>query len=927
MDHNSNKNNNNRFSFFQLFKGTPTETVRKFKIVVPIIQRDYAQGRTNDSAEDVRNEFLQSLKDYILDENRESHDLDFVYGYTETSQKDRDTFIPLDGQQRLTTLFLLHWYLAQRTTAYTDKNIFFENLISKDKCLFSYETRSSSTDFCDQLIQAYVDWDNLEKITINKKEVYSLSATIKNMFWFAPSWMQDPTIQSMLVMLDSIHHYFKEENHTYCLSRLMADDSPAVTFIFMDLDENGLTDDLYIKMNSRGKPLTPFENFKSKFEQYIGTIDSQFFTDNNEDIKNSINDPNNTISNAKQYFSFNIDTKWTNLMWAYCKDELTKDSQDVEKKLESLLDKKLANFVRVVLANQIPIDLKSKPQYPTNATKEDKKSIEEEDKSKKLKQRELLNILITDSNRTYVSYNTYEKNHGLSPEGVNHLISAFDVLTNGQNKILSYLNDNRYYNENEVFKMVIDAPTQKNEFIFPIRIRFYAYVKYLILFKKHPDFSSKLLNDWMHFIYNITENTIFDDAQDFSLAITAISDLLQKMRDNKIMSINEYLKSLKNVIQIEGFSNWQVQEEQIKAHLFDKSEDWNNLLLDLEGHGYLHQQIGFILEFAGIIDYFNTNQHCEWSTIEDVIFLGNVKKYGKIAKEVFGPNYENRNYAQDSIFERAMLIHYPMYVVTPNSGRRNLLSSCAGGNVKRDFSWRVLLRLTNDKSRREKVKEMFDYLQDENDIKNKLETFIMQNISSCHDEWVKAFACYPKTINFCKYGHFKITDHGCFLRIGTYDSYSDAEIFTYTLYNENNKDSTFDTTKFYNIDEHYYYAKYDNNPHIFWRFKYDNQEYSLGIYAIAPNGNFQKYQFIIKNALSLPARMPQELNNIISQLGFTYNHAQQNYDEFTLDVSDSLGNLITDYSDTRVVVKFHEIKNEILKNIHSLGQTATSIPI
>ncbi len=33
----------------------------------------------------------------------------------------------------------------------------------------------------------------------------------------------------------------------------------------MDSDE-----DLYIKMNSRGKPLTEFENFKARFEQDIG---------------------------------------------------------------------------------------------------------------------------------------------------------------------------------------------------------------------------------------------------------------------------------------------------------------------------------------------------------------------------------------------------------------------------------------------------------------------------------------------------------------------------------------------------------------------------------------------------------------------------------------------------------------------------------
>lgn len=35
--------------------------------------------------------------------------LDFIYG-----NLDGDTFLPLDGQQRLTTLFLLHWYAYEK---------------------------------------------------------------------------------------------------------------------------------------------------------------------------------------------------------------------------------------------------------------------------------------------------------------------------------------------------------------------------------------------------------------------------------------------------------------------------------------------------------------------------------------------------------------------------------------------------------------------------------------------------------------------------------------------------------------------------------------------------------------------------------------------------------------------------------------------
>lgn len=37
----------------------------------------------------------------------------------------------------------------------------------------------------------------------------------------------------------------------------------------------GLTDELYIKMNSRGKPLTVFEHFKAELEREIRALDEK----------------------------------------------------------------------------------------------------------------------------------------------------------------------------------------------------------------------------------------------------------------------------------------------------------------------------------------------------------------------------------------------------------------------------------------------------------------------------------------------------------------------------------------------------------------------------------------------------------------------------------------------------------------------------
>ena len=119
-------------------------------VVVPPIQRDYAQGRNTGKVPNIRKRFLDNLISALRDDEigGEPFNLDFIYGYTEKSksgdQREISYFKPLDGQQRLTTLFLLHWFIATK-----------EGKIAEAKELlgrFSYATRHSSKLFCQQLI-------------------------------------------------------------------------------------------------------------------------------------------------------------------------------------------------------------------------------------------------------------------------------------------------------------------------------------------------------------------------------------------------------------------------------------------------------------------------------------------------------------------------------------------------------------------------------------------------------------------------------------------------------------------------------------------------------------------------------------------------------------------------------------------------------
>lgn len=123
----------NKMTFWQLLK--------RYKVEIPIIQRDYAQGREDDKTENVRNLFLVELTGAIKGEKKPI-ELDFVYG----DLKKDGVFKPLGGQQRLTTLFLLHWYIAFSAGKLSED-------VQKKLSKFSYETRASSREFCQALVK------------------------------------------------------------------------------------------------------------------------------------------------------------------------------------------------------------------------------------------------------------------------------------------------------------------------------------------------------------------------------------------------------------------------------------------------------------------------------------------------------------------------------------------------------------------------------------------------------------------------------------------------------------------------------------------------------------------------------------------------------------------------------------------------------
>ena len=225
------------------------------KVEIPIIQRDYAQGRTDSKTNKIRKDFLDVLFEFIQhkDKNQKAEiELDFIYGFNEEDEKQPSEFVPIDGQQRLTTLWLLYWFVTAK-----------ENIAEKDKMFLSnfvYETRHSTTQFCKELIKFTPDFTNS-----------SISSEIKNQPWYFETWDYDPSIQAMLVVLDDIENRYAEIRLSNIWQNISNNSCPFY-FYKLDMKKVGLTDDLYIKMNSRGKPLTEFEYFKAGFAELISNV-------------------------------------------------------------------------------------------------------------------------------------------------------------------------------------------------------------------------------------------------------------------------------------------------------------------------------------------------------------------------------------------------------------------------------------------------------------------------------------------------------------------------------------------------------------------------------------------------------------------------------------------------------------------------------
>lgn len=447
-------------------------------ITIPKIQRDYAQGRNTLRATEIRNEFLKNIHDVIIrvkDSNSEALDLDFVYG-----TNDLGSFIPLDGQQRLTTLFLLHWYL-----------VFKENKINKYADVltkFNYETRPTSNLFLKALCNNFKEEEyhkifSEEKDNIKGENIFR--STIKNENWYFSAWRFDNSIESMITMLDAIHIVFKDS--TITIDDLIKTSNPPITFNFLQLDTFGLTDTLYIKMNARGKQLTNFENLKAQIAKLIK--ESSFNDSYNYQL--TTREESNKVD-VETYFVTRVDTTWSDYFWRLKDDE-------------NRFDNKLLNLLTFISLNELILIDIEKYEYAIGKLSD----IEE------------------------ISYYSLKDLGLLNEQSLIKYIDILDVICINDSDIQSFFTKSSF--ENNILTHVFSDKVGPH---YERRVLFQGILDFILRNKNEVTFSE--LQKWSRLLHNLTINTIYDNSKDFLTSLNGISSFLEKYNGDVYQTLIEF---------------------------------------------------------------------------------------------------------------------------------------------------------------------------------------------------------------------------------------------------------------------------------------------------------------------------------------------------------------------------------------------------
>ncbi|MBD5216823.1 MAG: DUF262 domain-containing protein [Bacteroidales bacterium] len=499
----------------------------KTLVVIPKVQRAYAQGRTNEK--NLREQFVNELFDAM--ESETVLELNFIYGSkTKNDGNDKFRFELLDGQQRITTLTLLYWYIAC-----AEKHDI-PNFIKS----FTYETRTTSSNFLKEISKSFIE------IGLELP-----SKIIRSRQWYTVSFDKDSSVNGMMNMLDAIHNrYICSSGKGNLFTKL-----DYLKFYELDLEDFGLTEEIYVKMNARGLQLTPFENFKADIIKFMKQDDmSQFHKTVEMDIVGKPKVP------YYLNFSQKLDNKWLNIFW----DKEHNDGREY-----------CARYFRFF--------------YHFFASKlflEKQKSLRAQDYRPKSEDNPIWDFfwrLSPEQDKTYIGFNFYKEMLQERSDYINSIEHILDWFSKPETKSL-------------IDEELVEPWNKENKWLlFDKRYRlsdaviFTAICEYIE--RSKDGFYIHNFRRWMRIVRNAVADQLMRNVNEYiSLSRSLVSLLEQPEATKDIYSAIAYLKIPENTAR-------SIRETIEKARIIIEhpDDDWETIFINAEAHPMFEGSIAFML--------------------------------------------------------------------------------------------------------------------------------------------------------------------------------------------------------------------------------------------------------------------------------------------------------------------------------------------
>ena len=546
---------NERYTFIDIYKkelDLNKETkVKISQVVIPKIQRPYAQGRLDGVCTYVRNTLLNEM--FANFKTDEVFDFNFIYGIVRPSN-DEYVMELLDGQQRMTTLFLVYWYIANRELTESDDA---DKEVRDALNRFVYETRSTSTVFCHKLASYRIDLSE-----------QAPSKVIRQAKWYFKSFDRDSTITAMITMLDAIHERYNKQESNNLFPKL-----GNIQFYVKSLGFFNLSEELYIKMNARGLQLSPFENFKADLTNFISDKDYEPFKqlvplyrkDSSEQVEFHFN------------FSVKLDAKWIDIFWK-------KGYENFDASYMSFFSRFFA--CKYIISTKDVVTDRDMRQDPTLR----KMYTEAENR--------------TEANE-YLGFQEFEQILNNHPE---YVLTLDKVLDN------FYEYDYKDAHKN-IYKMMVpswekQSPDDGDDFYSNISskmthtklIVFGAVIEFIEAFEK---FDVETFKQWMRIVWNVIENTNIDSLTPVSSLIrkfsAVIHSIARRMSDGDTFF---YALSQWKEDNTDERENRALLEEVQKASCIADDMDWLPVFVDAERHPFFRGMVMFFYrEDMSLEDY------------------------------------------------------------------------------------------------------------------------------------------------------------------------------------------------------------------------------------------------------------------------------------------------------------------------------------